>query len=255
MRSTIRCSLTTRWRVVRPAGRKIVLTRSRAYKSIDQAWFEQKNGLRVRRVVGSSWLVSLVAAHVLGELYCSLRLFTNLFQPSCKLKSIERDAGWITRQHHPPRTPLQRLLATAQMSEVQMAQLRQEQQGTDPLMLLEAIRCCQDQLALLAIGEQNPGLGPGASGADRTQASRLPEAFLEDLQGLWCTRQPCCRPPNPRTGKRSRPVPFAPDVVLIEVRLEAVPMLDSRNLMERLVAHKPEPYSDRQMRMLQRCLR
>jgi hypothetical protein len=33
-------------------GQQIVLTRSRAYKSNDQAWVEQKNGMLVRRVVG-----------------------------------------------------------------------------------------------------------------------------------------------------------------------------------------------------------
>ena len=47
---------------------------------------------------------------MLGELYGALRLFTNLFQPSFKLKSSERDGGRIKRQHHPPRMPLQRLI-------------------------------------------------------------------------------------------------------------------------------------------------
>ena len=94
-------------------GQQIVLTRSRAYTSNDQAWVEQKNGMLVRRVVGYQRLVSLEAAQVLGELYGALRLFTNLFQPSFKLKSSERDGGRIKRQHHPPRTPLQRLLARA----------------------------------------------------------------------------------------------------------------------------------------------
>ena len=49
-------------------GQEIVLTRSRAYQSNDQAWVEQKNGMLVRRVVGYQRLVSLDAAQVLGEL-------------------------------------------------------------------------------------------------------------------------------------------------------------------------------------------
>ncbi len=71
-------------------GQEIVLTRSRAYQSNDQAWVghpkqsrgfiprdclgtpvEQKNGMLVRRVVGYQRLVSLDAAQVLGELYVS----------------------------------------------------------------------------------------------------------------------------------------------------------------------------------------
>jgi hypothetical protein len=84
---------------------EIVLTRSRVYKSNDQAWVEQKNGMLVRWVVRYQRLVNLEAAQVLGELYGALRLFTNLSQPSFKLKGSERVGGRIKRQHHPPPTP------------------------------------------------------------------------------------------------------------------------------------------------------
>jgi len=255
-------------------GQQIVLTRSRACKSNDQAWVghpkqsremnprdclgtpvEQKNGMLVRRVVGYQRLVSLESAQVLGELYGALRLFTNLFQPSFKLKSSERDGGRIKRQHHPPRTPLQRLLATGQVSEEKTAQLRELQRRTDPLALLETIRRCQGQLALLASGEQDAGLGAESGRADRTQESRALEVFLGDLQTLWHASQPRRRKPRTRSGKRTRPDPFEADVALIEEWLEAEPLLGSRALMERLVAHDPERYSDRQMRTLQRRLR
>ena len=236
-------------------GQEIVLTRSRAYQSNDQAWVEQKNGMLVRRVVGYQRLVSLDAAQVLGELYGALRLFTNLYQPSFKLKSSERDGGRIKRQHHPPRTPLQRLLATGQMSEERADQLRELQRGSDPLVLLETIRRCQGRLAVLASGEQGTGLGPGAAVGDRTQESRSLEVFLGDLQTLWQSSQPRRRKPRTRTGKRTRPDPFEADVALIEGWLQAEPLLGSRELMERLVAHNPQRYSDRQMRSLQRRLR
>ena len=236
-------------------GQQIVLTRSRAYQSNDQAWVEQKNGMLVRRVVGYQRLVSLDAAQVLGELYGALRLFTNLFQPSFKLKSSERDGGRIKRQHHPPRTPLQRLLATGQMSEERADQLRELQRGSDPLVLLETIRRCQGRLAVLASGEQGTGLGPGAAVGDRTQESRSLEVFLGDLQTLWQSSQPRRRKPRTRTGKRTRPDPFEADVALIEGWLQAEPLLGSRELMERLVAHNPQRYSERKMRTLQRRLR
>lgn len=236
-------------------GQEIVLTRSRAYQSNDQAWVEQKNGMLVRRVVGYQRLVSLDAAQVLGELYGALRLFTNLFQPSFKLKSSERDGGRIKRQHHPPRTPLHRLLATGQVSEERADQLREQQRGSDPLVLLETIRRCQGRLAVLASGEQGTGLGPGAAVGDRTQESRSLEVFLGDLQTLWQSSQPRRRKPRTRTGKRTRPDPFEADLALIEGWLQAEPLLGSRELMERLVAHNPQRYSERQMRSLQRRLR
>ena len=79
--------------------------------------------------------------------------------------------------------------------------------------------------------------------------------FLGDLQTLWNASQPRRRKPRTRTGKRSRPDPFEADVALIEDWLEAEPLLGSRELMARLVAHDTERYSDRQMRTLQRRLR
>ena len=44
-------------------------------------------------------------------------------------------------------------------------------------------------------------------------------------------------------------------MALIEGWLQAEPLLGSRELMDRLVAHNPQRYSDRQMRTLQRRLR
>ncbi len=113
----------------------------------------------LRRVVGDQRLVSLEAAQVLGDLYGTLRLFTNLVQPSFKLKSSERDGGKIKHRHPPPRTPLQRRLATGQVSQEREDPLRALQRQSDPLRLLDTIRRCQGQLAVLASTEQEAGLG------------------------------------------------------------------------------------------------
>ena len=45
---------------------------------------------------------------VLVELYGALRLFTNLYQPSFKLKETIREGAKLKRRHHPPRdvTPI-----------------------------------------------------------------------------------------------------------------------------------------------------
>lgn len=47
----------------------------------------------IRRVVGNEHLVGLEAAQLLAELYAALRLFTNLFQPSFRLKSSDREGA------------------------------------------------------------------------------------------------------------------------------------------------------------------
>jgi hypothetical protein len=103
----------------------IALTRSRAYQSNDQAWVEQKNGMLIRRVVGYQRLEGLVAAELLGELYGALRLFTNLYQPSFKLKETIREGAKLKRRHHPPRTPQQRLLALGKLRDTQRKALEE----------------------------------------------------------------------------------------------------------------------------------
>jgi hypothetical protein len=236
-------------------GHQIVLTRSRAYQSNDQASVEQKNGMLVRRVVGYQRLEGLESAQVLGELYSALRLFTNLFQPSFKLKSSERDGGRIKRQHHPPRTPLQRLLAIGVLSEARAEHWRELQRRSDPVALLTTIRRCQGQLAVLASGEQGSALQASRTDRDLAAENRSLEVFLGGLQTLWQTNQPRRRKPKPRTGKRTRPDPFAADVERIEQWLQAEPQLQAKTLLERLIRLSPERYGPRHLRTLQRRLR
>ncbi|WP_432785272.1 transposase [Cyanobium sp. BSA11S] len=236
-------------------GHQIVLTRSRAYQSNDQAWVEQKNGILVRRVVGYQRLEGLEAAQVLGELYGALRLFTNLFQPSFKLKSSERDGGRIKRQHHPPRTPLQRLLASGVLSEETAEPWRELRRRSDPVALLATIRRCQGQLAVLASAEEGSALQASRTERDLAAENRSLEVFLGGLQDLWQNNQPRRRKPKPRIGKRNRPDPFEPDVERIEQWLQAEPQLRAKTLLERLIDHNPERYSPRHLRTLQRRLR
>lgn len=236
----------------RPEDR-IKLTRSRAYHSNDQAWVEQKNGVLVRRVVGYERLVGLEAARLLGELYAALRLFTNLFQPSFKLKSSVREGGRIKRQHDPPRTPLQRLLATGQVSKETAEALRELQQSSDPMALLETIRRCQAQLALLSSGEQasNPG-GTATALVDADAENRSLESFLSGLQLLWKESQPRPKRAKPRTGKRTRIDPFEADAERIRQWLAEEPIVTPKELMERLIEQDPERYGLRHLRTMQR---
>ena len=66
---------------------KITFTRSRAYKKNDQAHVEEKNGSIVRRLIGYDRFEGLDAYNALSELYATLRLYINFFQPSLKLNS------------------------------------------------------------------------------------------------------------------------------------------------------------------------
>ncbi|WP_322782704.1 hypothetical protein [Synechococcus sp. CBW1107] len=79
--------------------------------------------------------------------------------------------------------------------------------------------------------------------------------FLGGLQALWQNNQPRRRKPKPRTGKRSRPDPFEPDVERIELWLQGEPRLRAKTLLERLIRRNPERYGPRHLRTLQRRMR
>jgi len=146
-------------------GHQIVLTRSRAYQSNDQAWVEQKHRMLVRRVVGYQRLEGLEAAQVASG------------EPSAQAEH------------------------------------------------------------------------------DLAAENRSLEVFLGGLQTLGHSSQPKRRKPKPRSGKRTRPDPFEPDVALIEQWLQAEPLIRAKTLMERLIAHNPERYGECHLRTLQRRLR
>jgi hypothetical protein len=162
----------------------IELTRSRAYQSNDQAWVEQKNGVLIRRLVG------LEAAQLLAELYAAMRLFTNLFQPSFKLKSSLREGGRIKRLHHPPRTPLQQLLRTGVLSDQEAQSLRELRKRCDPMAMLATMRSCQSRLALLISGQQ----------ANAMAGDPLTRQTPEQESGSWMSFCWVSRPCGVRAG-------------------------------------------------------
>ena len=139
------------------AAKPVELTRSRAYKSNDQAWVEQKNGMLVRRVVGHRRLEGAQQLERLCQLYGALRLFTNIYQPSAKRipfeESDRREGRRPRRRHDQPLTPADRLLRWSGISRQHRQSIEALQQQCDPVDLLETIRWNQ---AALVNGESEP---------------------------------------------------------------------------------------------------
>ena len=111
------------------AAAGVEFTRCRPYRKNDQAFVEQKNGAVVRRIVGYRRLEGLEAAAALGELYRSVRLFVNFFQPSFKLAEKSRDGAVVKKRYHPPATPCQRLLADTRCPRMCAIGCERPQQG------------------------------------------------------------------------------------------------------------------------------
>lgn len=83
---------------------QITFTRSRVYKKNDQAHVEEKNGSIVRRLIGYDRFEGIDAYNALSELYATLRLYVNFFQPSLKLiskKEMEQKSPRNTTKQKP----------------------------------------------------------------------------------------------------------------------------------------------------------
>ena len=171
------------------AAKPVELTRSRAYKSNDQAWVEQKNGMLVRRVVGHRRLEGAQQLERLCRLYAALRLFTNIYQPSAKRipfeESDRREGRRPRRRHDQPLTPADRLLRWSGLSRQHRQSIEALQQQCDPVDLLETIRWNQ---AALVNGESEP-----SSEIDRSASNQDLNAFLGSLRLLWRQSEPAKR--------------------------------------------------------------
>ena len=124
---------------------KITFTRSRAYKKNDQAHVEEKNGSIVRKLIGYDRFEGLDAYNALSELYATLRLYINFFQPSLKLKSKIRDGAKVTKKYDKAKTPYQRLLISINISEEIKIKLRTQYEQLDPILLLKNLQLLQDK--------------------------------------------------------------------------------------------------------------
>src|SRR6185295_5639296 len=92
---------------------QITFTRGRPYRKNDNCYVEQKNYSVVRQTVGYQRFDTAKELLVLQQLYATLRLYTNFFQPTMKFKSKERFGSRVQKRYHAPQTPYQRLLACA----------------------------------------------------------------------------------------------------------------------------------------------
>lgn len=221
-------------------------TRCRPYRKNDQAHVEQKNGAVVRRIVGYRRYEGLEAAATLAELYRSVRLFVNFFQPSFKLAEKSRDGAVMRKRYHAPRTPCQRLLEDVRVPDVVKAGLRATASRLDPVRLLHDIRAGQERL--VAISDR---LGPVERMAPSEPAL---EEFLKGLRTAWREGEvrPTAQPrPTAQRGRR-RPDPFVQVTAKLHAWFLGSPSLTARELLARLQAEVPGVYPETLLRTLQR---
>ena len=222
----------------------IEFTRSRAYRSNDQAYIEQKNGAVVRRFVGHHRYSGPLAGQMLVQLYQKLRLYVNYFQPSFKLLEKSREGSATVKRYSPPATPCDRLLQHQAVTDETKEQLTHHRVSLDPVALLHSIR--EAQAALVALSSPDHG--------EPAQQESL-EQFLSQLPTLWQqgenrpTHAPRIRGPR---HWRTRPDPFEGVWQDILGWLETEPDITARTILDRLCSNRPGQFSDGHLRTLQR---
>jgi hypothetical protein len=136
------------WRYCTEQG--ITFTRTRPYRKNDNCYVEQKNYSVVRRAVGYQRFDTAPEGLVLNQLYDSLRLYTNFFQPTMKLKSKERRGSQVKKLYDSPQTPYQRVLDSVQVALTDKQTLRRQYQQLNPAALKREIGKLQKRLYALA---------------------------------------------------------------------------------------------------------
>ena len=120
----------------------IYYTRSRPYRSNDNAHIEQKNWTHVRQWFGYERHDNPEVAALINELASAeLRQFQNLFTPSMKLESRSRTPeGKERRAYGKAMTPFERVLASEQVSAEKKGEIKALKARLNPFALEAAIQ-------------------------------------------------------------------------------------------------------------------
>ena len=114
----------------------VAFTRSRPYRKNDQAHIEQKNYTQVRLWFGYERYDNPAVVPLINTL-CkgALNQLLNYFLPTMKLASKARVGSQVVRKYGPTQTPLDRVLACAEVSAATKERLRLEKRASNPFAL------------------------------------------------------------------------------------------------------------------------
>ncbi len=130
---------------------QLTFTRSRPERKNDNCYIEQKNWAVVRKAVGYRRYDSLEQLALLNQLYASLRLSTNFFQPTQKLIHKERHGAKLRRVYDLAQTPYQRVLASEKIGTSSKDQLTELFRSLNPAALQRQINSLQHTLENLSV--------------------------------------------------------------------------------------------------------
>jgi hypothetical protein len=136
------------WLQKRP--RPVYMTRSRPYKKDDNAHVEQKNWTHIRQWFGYERYDNEEAVEPINELvrgpYSQL---LNCFHANLKLERTERKEGRIKKVYEEARTPLARVLESAEVCEKTKERWREQKSKLNPFALKAEVERCLKEIQSL----------------------------------------------------------------------------------------------------------
>lgn len=133
------------------ADRDLFFTRSRPYRSNDNAHVEQKNGDVVRRHAFHYRYDTPAELKLLNELYALVRLRLNLFTATTKATGWRSNRnGKNVRVYDKPRTPYQRVIDSGILTDEKIHELHAQFEAINPAELTRRITAIQTRLIHLA---------------------------------------------------------------------------------------------------------
>jgi hypothetical protein len=116
--------------------KKIIFTRSRAYKKNDNCYVEQKNFTHVRELFGYERIEDESLVELMNEIYRDYwNPLQNFFIPTFKLESKVRIGARIVKKYDRPKTPYDRLLQSEHLSDEQKENLKKMKKKLNPFQL------------------------------------------------------------------------------------------------------------------------
>lgn len=124
------------------------LSRSRPYKKNDNAHVEQKNGDKIRKLVGYYRYDSQKEVELLNKLYQKADLLDNFFIASAKLKKkVRNNKGMVVKRvHDKPKTPFKRLMESRHVLKKNKQKLKKIYQSLNMVKLRREIETILNKL-------------------------------------------------------------------------------------------------------------
>jgi hypothetical protein len=177
------------------------------------------------------------------QLYASLRLYVNFFQPSLKLVSKSRDGSKTSKKYDKAKTPYQRVLLSKDAPTEVKKSLTEQYINLDPIKLKDEIDALQKELWSLAWS------GPIQSVEEKSQNLADIKENTES-NSYKKTRKP--RKKMRERDWKTRQDPFENVKEFIDFELCLCPEITAKSILEKLIEKNSEKFRMSQLRTLQR---